>query len=185
MKLSDRLKNVNKKWYLLLILVVLLIVGIGGGIAVRKSIRHHYARARSAEMSMQIFREVCTDLVYLEKFQTLRVTPEQAREMLPLVDQLSAAGPPSQAPLAKQIYGALTPQQYATLLDKPDMLAGGRPWDHEGKRCFLRGGWFFHGDREFEKHKGFSREGYLYEGPKQQALGDVVIKMLKARSTEK
>ena len=185
MKLSERLKHVNKKWYLLLILVVLLILGIGGGIVVRKSIRHHYARARSAGMYMQMFREVCTDLVYLEKFQMLRVTPEQAQKMLPLVDQLSAAGPPSQAPLAKQIYGALTPQQYGALLDRPDILPGGSPWDHKGKRCFLQRAWFFHGDREFEKHKGFSREGYLYESPKQQALGDVMIKMLKVRSTEK
>jgi len=101
------------------------------------------------------------------------------------VDQLSAAGPPSQAPLAKQIYGALTPQQYAALLDKPDLLAGERTWDHEGKRWFLRGGCFFHGERAFEEHKGFSREGYRYESPKQQALGDVVVKMLKARSTVK
>jgi len=185
MRLSDRLKHMNKKWYLLLFLVVLLILGIGGGLVVRKSIRHHYARAKSAEMSMQIFREVCTDLVYLEKFQTLRVTPEQAREMLPLMDQLSAAGPPSQAPLAKQIYGALTPQQYAALLDKPDMLAGGRPWDQEGKRWLLHRGPFSHGEREFEEHKGFAREGYRYESPKQQALGDVVIKMLKARSNGK
>lgn len=176
MKLWDKFKNINKKWYLLLIAV--LILGIAGGIIAKKSIKYRYARLRSREAPLQAFQQVCMDLIYLEKFQTLKVTPEQAKEILPLVDQLSAAASSSQPTLAKQIYGTLTPQQYEILLERQDILAGGR----ERERYHKRG---FHGGRESGGQRRFLRDRNHYWDAKQQALGDVVIRMLRVRSAEK
>ncbi len=187
MKLWDKFKNINKKWYLLLIAV--LILGIAGGIIVKKSIKYRYARLRSREAPLQAFQQVCMDLIYLEKFQTLKVTPEQAKEILPLVDQLSAAGSSSKPTLAKQIYGTLTPQQYEILLERQDILAGGRERERYHKRGFHGerdfDDWFFHGGRESGEQRRFLRDRNHYWDAKQQALGDVVIRMLRIRSAEK
>lgn len=57
--------------------------------------------------------------MYLENFQSMKITQEEAKAILPLVDRLASSTDQNlQRDLAKEIYGQLTPQQYATLLDQ-------------------------------------------------------------------
>ena len=177
-----RLKNVKKRWYLLLIVVLL----IGGGAAVRINHAHQTRALASAKMGSQIYRQVDLDLIHLENFVTAKVTPVQAKEMLPLVERLSAATDlNTQSDLAKQIYGMLTPAQYAILMDSknasslnqvgPENQRGRDERDSKGGReghDFQAGGSF----------NGFYGSGS--QDPKEQALGSVVIKMLNDRSAE-
>ena len=179
-----RLKNVKKRWYLLLIVVLL----IGGGAAVRINHAHQTRALASAKMGSQIYRQVDLDLIHLENFVTAKVTPVQAKEMLPLVERLSAATDlNTQSDLAKQIYGMLTPAQYAILMDSKDASSLNQvgPENQRGRdERGSKGGRDGKG-HDFQEGGGFN--GFYGGGsqdPKEQALGSVVIKMLNDRSAE-
>ena len=175
MGLIKGLKSVKKRWYLLLIVVLI----IGGSAAVRINHAYQNRALASAKMGSQIYRQVDLDLIRLENFVTAKVTPLQAKEMLPLVERLSATTDlNTQSDLAKQIYGMLTPAQYAILMDSKNASALNRVGrenqrGHEGKGHDFREGGSFNGLR-----------GNNSQDPKEQALGSVVIKMLNDRSVE-
>lgn len=175
MGLIKGLKSVKKRWYLLLIVVLI----IGGSAAVRINHAYENRALASAKMGSQIYRQVDLDLIHLENFTTAKVTPVQAKEMLPLVERLSATTDlNTQSDLAKQIYGMLTPEQYAILMDSKnasslDQVGHENQRDHEGK------------GNDFKEEGGFnSSYGKISQNPKEQALGSVVIRMLNDRSAE-
>ena len=181
MSILRKLKGVKKRWYLLLIVVLI----IGGSAAVRFDHAYQNKTLASGEMGSQIYRQVDLDLIHLENFVTAKITPVQAKAMLPLVERLSSTTDPNtQLDLAKQVYGMLTPVQYAILMDGKNVSSIDQP--NKGKQ----------NDRdnrdmnEGQDSKGQdSREGggFYWKGhqdPKEQALGSVVIKMLNDRSIE-
>ncbi|OLN33267.1 hypothetical protein [Desulfosporosinus metallidurans] len=179
-----RLKNVKKRWYLLLIVVLI----IGGSAAVRINHAHQNRALASAKMGSQIYRQVDLDLIHLENFVTAKVTPVQAKEMLPLVERLSAATDlNTQSDLAKQIYGMLTPAQYAILMDDKNVSSlnqvgkeNQRGRDERGLKDGREGK-----ENNYQEGYGFnSFYGQGIQDPKEQALGNVVIKMLNDRSAE-
>lgn len=173
MRILENLKKVKKRWYIL-ILFVLVVGGAGGAWEV-------YERSsQPVRVSEQIF----TDLVYLESVPGFKLTPEQAKGILPLVNQLaSAQDSKSQNDLERQIYASLNPSQYSQLIRKENegnTLDSNRGDKGENDR----------GDLEDHKrdYKRSDREDFGREGltdPKKEALKDIVIKMLQDRSGEK
>ena len=113
MSILKKLKTVKKRWYLLLIIVVVI-----GGSAVVHFNHARYETLVSTKMGPQVIRQVNLDLVLLEKVDTTKVTPAQAKEILPLMEKLSLATDLTvQSDLAKQVYGMLTPAQYSVLME--------------------------------------------------------------------
>ncbi|MHB1653309.1 MAG: hypothetical protein ACYCVD_12640 [Desulfitobacteriaceae bacterium] len=181
MTLLQKFKGIKKRWYLLLIVILL----VGGGAAAKFHFRQYERTQEAQQAGTQTYRQVYTDLLYLENFPTLKVTPGQAKELLPLVDRVSSTSDPTlQFDVEKQIYGMLTPVQYETLLDKQ----AGDSKDLAGKRD-LRGGPSAKNKRDYERqHDSRGREAFAkgnYRDPMEQALGTVVTKMLTERSAEK
>ena len=82
---------------------------------------NHAQQARtlaSAKMGSQVNRQVDLDLVLLEKTDSTKITPVQAKQILPLMDKLSTVtNLTTQSDLAKQVYGILNPVQYSVLMD--------------------------------------------------------------------
>lgn len=177
MSLKQKLKGIKKRWYFLVALILLAV--IGGG--VKYNFENH-SRAQFASFNaQQTYRQVCADLVYLENFQSMKLTQEEAKGILPLIDRLASSTDQNlQIELAKEIYGQLTPQQYAFLLEqqKGNQVDGflgkekGRIQDREKGReqeDNIRDEKEFRGDRGFDKKGSSIRE---------EALGNVVEKML-------
>ena len=182
MSLLKKMKTVKKRWYLLLIIVVV----IGGSAAARFN-HARYETLASTKLGPQVIRQVNLDLVFLETVDTTKVTPAQAKEILPLMEKLSLATDLTvQSDLAKQVYGMLTPMQYSILTDSQNQtIKSSNPADqgnHRGQNNESR--------KETREAKGhdFDERGSSYGkgslDPKEQALSSVVIKMLNDRSTE-
>lgn len=182
MSLLNKLKTVKKRWYLLLIIVVI----IGGSAAARFN-HARYETLASTKMGPQVIRQVNLDLVLLEKVDTTRVTPAQAKEILPLMEKLSLATDLTvQSDLAKQVYGMLTPMQYSVLMDSQNQTIKSPNQEdqrnHSGQDNESR-----KETREAKGHnfdEGGSSDGKGSLAPKEQALSSVVMKMLNDRSAE-
>ncbi|TGE34983.1 hypothetical protein E4K67_27770 [Desulfosporosinus fructosivorans] len=163
-----KLKNLNKMWYLLLVLILLL--GAGGGLAAKYYLRQ-------ANIGVQTARSVEQDLLYLDSTSTFKMSPDQAKTILPLIEKMSTSdtnSSPSINDLAKQVYEILTPVQYQTLTDHGKLGTGKA--ESDGKKGNRRG-----------DSRGFEKVGFNIIGigdPKADALYDIVIKMLKERSVE-
>jgi len=184
MSIFSKMKTVKKRWYLLLIIVVI----IGGSAAVRFNHEQQSRTLASAKMGSQIYRQMDLDLIQLENFVTAKVTPTQAKEMLPLVERLSVVTDlNTQTDLAKQIYGMLTPAQYAILMDSQNASTTNQvtPSD-QGNRSGRdnKGGKEVRGSTGQDSREGGSFYGKGSQNPKEQALSSVVIKMLNERSAE-
>ncbi|TGE32926.1 hypothetical protein [Desulfosporosinus sp. Sb-LF] len=175
-------KKIKKRWYLLLIVVLI----IGGSAAGHIYHAQQNKALASAKMGSQVYRQVDLDLIHLENFVTAKVTPAQAKQMLPLVERLSAATDlNTQSDLAKQVYGILTPAQYAILMDRQNNSSMNQSNQRNGKGDQNERGMKEGRDgkkRDFPEGGGFFGKGY--QDPKEQALGSVVIKMLNDRSAE-
>jgi|GEM_PF-1530112 len=185
MSIFGKIKTVKKRWYLLLIIVVI----IGGSAAIRFNHEQQSRTLASAKMGSQIYRQVDLDLIQLENFVTAKVTPTQAKEMLPLVERLSVATDiNTQSDLAKQIYGMLSPAQYAILMDSQaknvSSINQGNPSDQGNRSRGNKDGKEVRGAKGQNSHEGDSFNGKGSPDPKEQALSSVVIKMLNERSAE-
>lgn len=166
----EKLKNLNKKWYLLLVLILFL--GTCAGAA------KFYFRQQANVV--QTARSVEQDLLYLDNTSTLKLSPDQAKAMLPLIEKMSTSNTtssPSISDLAKQVYEILSPVQYQALTAYGKLGTGKVESEREyGKKGNRRGD-----SRELEKAI-FNSKGI--GDPKADALNDIVIKMLKERSVE-
>ena len=171
------LLKMKKRWYLLII--VLLV--IGGSAAVRINHAQQNRALASAKIATQVYRQVDLDLIRLENVATTKVTPVQAKEMLPLVQKLSTTTDPNtQTDLAKQVYGMLTPAQYAVLTDS----STNQPNKGTQNGRDTRGMKQERGAKGHDIREGGGFYGKSYQDPKEQALGSLVIKMLNDRSAE-
>jgi len=182
MSILKKLKSVKKRWYLLLIIVVII-----GGSAVVRYNHVRYETLSSAKMGSQINRQVNLDLVLLDKVDTTKVTPTQAKEILPVMEKLSLATDQTvQSDLAKQVYGMLTPLQYSILMDSQNQTIRSTNQKDQGNHSRQ--------DNEARKETSGTKDHDFEEGgssygkgsldPKEQALSSVVIKMLNDRSAE-
>ncbi len=178
--LTTALQWIKKRWYVLLVL--LIVAGAGAGIANKYYFRPYYMAIKTSMIGQQACRQVSLDLIYLEKAPNAKITPDQAKEILPLVEEMSGSTDPAlQVDLAKQIYGMLTPVQYATLVDSNRGISGslsnGR--DLQGKQVKGRQ------EKTEGDFRDFKVSNRKDNNPLQQALGSVVTKMLTERSQEK
>ena len=115
MSLWTRVKGIKKRWYVLLI-VILLIVGATGA----RFYEREYFRNQVVSSGVNLVnRQVDLDLIYLENYPTQKITQDQAKQILPLVDRLKVTTDSKvQQDLAQQIYGQLTPAQYSLIMDQ-------------------------------------------------------------------
>jgi len=179
MSFLKKLKTVKKRWYLLLIIVVVI-----GGSAVVRFNHARYETLSSAKMGSQVNRQVDLDLVLLEKADTTKVTPAQAKEILPVMEKLSLATDQTvQSDLAKQVYGMLSPAQYSILMDSQNQnIKSTSQGNHSRQENETRKESSGTKDHDFDKGGSFYGKDSL--APKEQALSSVVIKMLNDRSAE-
>lgn len=183
MSILKKMKTVKKRWYLLLIIVVI----IGGSAGVRFKHEQRSRTLASANMGSQVNRQVDLDLILLEKSDSAKVTPVQAKGILPLMEKLSTGTDPTiQSDLAKQVYGMLTPAQYSILMDSQNQNVSSTNQANQDNNSSQDN----QGRKEVRGAKGHDfREGGSFYGkgsqdPKEQALSSVVIKMLNDRSAE-
>jgi len=138
-------------------------------------------------MVSQVNRQVDLDLVFLEKVSSTKVTPDQAKEILPLMEKLSATTDLTvQSDLAKQVYGMLTPAQYLILMDRQTLTISTNNQVNQGnpKSRDNKSGKEIRGGKGHDFPEGGSFSGKGSQDPKEQALSSVVIKMLNDRSVE-
>ncbi|MCL4440520.1 hypothetical protein [Desulforamulus aeronauticus] len=174
MQLFEKLKKINKKWYLTL--AAILVIGATGSAGAEYYFDQQAAAAKTERVSLQASREAVEDLLYLEKQETLKLSPDQAKTLLPLVEKISTTSDAtSRTDLAKQIYQTLTPDQYQAVSEQNKQ-------DHRDVRVKKDGKDRHDDEREHE----FKGEADLKgtQSPKADALNQVVIQMLKTRGSE-
>jgi hypothetical protein len=178
---KEKFKGIKKRWYFLMVLILLIALA---GVA-KYGVEKHFKTQIATERVQQTYQLVGNDLLYLENFQSMKITQEEAKALLPLVERLASSTDQNlQRDLAKEIYGQLTPQQYATLLDQGkgsgenqfngknvngEIRKGGERPKETMEKDFL-------GDRKSNKNGNTIRE---------EALSNVVEKMLTDRSQVK
>lgn len=181
MSVKEKLKGIKKRWYWLTVLILIIaIVGVA-----KFSVETHFKTQIATKSVQQTYQVVGNDLLYLENFQSMKINQEEAKALLPLFERLASSTDQNlQRDLAKEIYGQLTPQQYATLLDQgkgsgENEFRGGNldgEMRNRGERGKENGEKDFRGDRKSNKNGNTIRE---------EALSNVVEKLLTDRSLGK
>ncbi|MDP4094331.1 MAG: hypothetical protein Q8920_13325 [Bacillota bacterium] len=164
MSIFTKLKNVKKKW--IIITAIILVVLIAGGITA--SVLHENFEHRDGGHKNSNEYQVYSNLLYLENTDALKLTSEQAKALLPLVQKLPNTNSTTQPGVLKSIYEQLTPQQYYTLFTGTNNYVG-----EKGHGKMGRGG--FGGMRGFAPER--NKTSVMSD-----TLKDVVIKMLKDKS---
>lgn len=173
--------KIKKRWYLLIIVVLI----VGGSAAVRINHTWQTRALASANLGTQVYRQVDLDLIHLENVVAAKVTPVQAKEILPIVEKLSTTTDVNtQSDLAKQIYSMLTPAQYTILMDRQNVSSMNLPNKGTMSGRDDRGIKEGRDGKGHDFQVGSSFNGKGYQDLKAQALGSVVIKMLTDRSAE-
>jgi len=165
MGLLNKLKTVKKKWvYLSIGLIAIMIFGCAA-----TAIVHHRFDRGEGEHNSQAY-QAYYDLLRIENTDNLKLTSEQAKAILPLVDQLNkTTEEKGQGDIIKNIYSNLTSQQYYSLLTDNKASENGKG---------AKGGRGEKGRRDsFEGKRG---EANVSGG----ALEAVVLKMLKDISAQ-
>jgi hypothetical protein len=166
MGIFQKLKTVKGKWlYLgLVVLVLLVTVGIAG-----KIVHHHFEERYGGYNNLSGY-QTFYDLLYLENTANTKISTEQAKTLMPLVEKLSNVDKTAQIQLMKNIYEQLTPEQYYTLLTANRQRVSG---EDAGKWGRLK--------RELE-HKW--RHGRDKKNIRNEILKDIVVKMMKDISSK-
>ena len=178
MSIFEKLKNLNKKWYLLLVTV--LVIGAGSGAAAKYYYRQQFEIARQANIGLQTVRVVDMDLLYLENTSTTKLSPGQAKAILPLIEKLptaNASSSPTATDLTKQIYENLSPVQYQALTEHGKLSTGN---DYVERRDDKKG----HGVEDNHDFRNVKANDKGIGDSKAEALNNIVGKMLKERSAE-
>ncbi|NTW04896.1 MAG: hypothetical protein HGA27_02085 [Peptococcaceae bacterium] len=165
MNFLEKLKAINKKWLYLLIgaIVAGLLIMITGAIL------HWKFEKEFVQLNPVKTSSVYRDLILLENTGNLRISSEQAKAILPLVEKMSNAEDEVKTDLSNQVYSQLNPQQIQLLLNKGDNFRQDR------KEVSPRGEDEF-SKREFEKPRLRENNDILV-----QSLPEVTIKMLKEK----
>jgi hypothetical protein len=165
MGIFQNLKTGKRKWfYVVMIIGVLLVGGIVGKI-VHQRFEDRYGNHK--DMSAY---QIYYDLLYLENNDNTKIATEQAKSLLPQIEKLSTAGRVTQTNLLKNIYEQLTPQQYYALLttrNKPDKNEGDGVWGR------------------FKRELGNKlKHGRNKMNIRDEILRDIIVKMLKDISSK-
>lgn len=185
MSFIQKLKNINRKWiYITAAILVVLIVGC---FAIRGF--HRGFEMRQQKYQIENYTPLYQDILSLENSASLKITPDQAKSLLPIVEKLNTTDKTVKAALSKQAYALLTPQQYQALSNGGRNLGPMEPGNGFQKSP--------NSSKEREKGMGGDRgkgrmdnqrfgHGFSngYNNAREQALPDVVMKLLKTRSQE-
>lgn len=170
MKVLEKLKTIKRKWIYIGLALLIVVVGLGGTAAVLHERFDEHNRGEKDINGYQTYY----DLLYLENTDNMKLSSEQAKAILPLAEKLASADKTTQPDLEKSIYAQLTPQQYYSLLngnDNTGMERGNTKYKNGRK------------GEEFKGERGRGEDGKHPNG-KNDSLKDVVIKMLKDKSTK-
>jgi hypothetical protein len=170
MKVLEKLKTIKRKWIYIGLALLIVVVGLGGTAAV---LHERFDGQDWGEKDINGY-QTYYDLLSLENTDNMKLSPEQAKAILPLAEKLVSADKTTQPDLEKSIYTQLTPQQYYSLLNGNDNTGTerGNIKYKNGKR-----------EEEFRgERKGGEGLGKIDVTVK--SLQDVVIKMLKGKSTK-
>lgn len=169
MSVLAKLKTIKRKWIILAAVLFVVILAIGASAV----ILHERFDGKDGDQEGMNSYHTYYDLLYLENTNDLKLTADQAKALVPLVEKLSsAADKTAVSDLEKNIYLQLTPQQYYALLN-------GANTDIDRK-----------GEELYGRHKGgvedrFKRgEGEDKERGMSVTIKDVVVKMLKDISSK-
>ena len=168
MAILQKLKTMKKKWLCLIAVVVVLLLAAGIAAAALHERFDRHEGERSAATYQTYY-----DLLYLENVDTLKLTPDQAKTLEPLVEKLNAASDKTtKNDLEKNIYMQLTPQQYYAVLNNGNQNVMMSKRDEHGRFGEGFSGRF---QRGFDEEKGSSPA---------DSIKDVVLNMLKAESAK-
>ena len=163
MKVLEKLKTVKRKWIYLT--AALIVVVLAGGIIA--AVLHESFDDRKDEHKGINLYQAYSDLLYLENTNDLKLTPDQAKALVPLVEKLSTTTDKTAvSELEKNIYTQLTPQQYYALLKGSDNEPKGKSEKRYGRHKDESEGSFERGGREDD------------ERGRSDTIKDVVLKML-------
>jgi len=171
MKVLEKLKTIKRKWIYIGLALLIVVVGLGGTAAV---LHERFDEHNKGEKEVNGY-QAYYDLLYLENTDNMKLSPEQAKAILPLAEKLATADKNTQTETVKSIYAQLTPQQYYSLLNENDNTGTER-----GNTKYKNGK---KGEEEFRGERGGS-EDWKYANGRNGSLKDVVIKMLKDKSTK-
>jgi hypothetical protein len=104
----------DKKWVYGLAIGLVVLIALGAGCYYKA---HSAWAARQAQLYTGVNNPVYADLFLLNS-SNLRLNPEQARAILPLVEQMKNADSAANRELARQVYAQLNSQQYQALLTR-------------------------------------------------------------------
>lgn len=179
MSFFEKLKGINRKWFYLLIVIVIMV--IGGGIA--GEVVHERHEKNGEKYNPAVANSVYLDLLYLENNDSLKVTPDQAKAILPLIEKLAADTTTAQIDLVQKIYSSLSPQQYQALLNGGSNYLVPKNGGKQEKRDDVRNEWKGRqGGENRDENMKMGKKGF--NSPREEALGSVIIKMLTTRAGE-
>lgn len=188
----------NKKWFygIAAALVVVVVIALIAGACF-----HHRYDDRFGDRNAALATPVLSDLMYLGTSPDLKLTAEQAKTILPLVEKLNklaaiketdetkaAANKTAIQDLNKKIYAVLTVQQFQALNAKNAFMnnrnmqpqfANKEKMDRRGHE----GGREFRGKGELRGCDGM--RGFGPDSGRNQAMPDIVVTMLKDISAGK
>lgn len=168
MTILEKLKTINKKWrYLLMGAIVFGLLIVFSGALLHWKFDKDYVQFNPVKTSA-----VYRDLILLENTVNLKISPEQAKAILPLVEKMTNADDNVKTDLSNQVYSQLNPQQIQLLLNRGDSIR------QERKSGSPRGEDEF-SKREFENIKSRENNDILV-----QSLPEVTIRMLKEKIAE-
>lgn len=184
MGILQKLKNINKKWFY--VLFILIILGIGG--AALKFIHERNDEDKAENNYLEKANPMYLDLLYLESSDNLKISPEQAKVILPLVEKVDKSNSQTEFNLLKSIYSELNPQQYQAILTRNDNYNNkndnqDRHWERKEER---------RGDEDNRKEYDNREEKRFGEGDNREnfndlrelSLSNVILKTLKERALE-
>jgi hypothetical protein len=169
MSIWGKLKTVKRKWMYLV--VAIIVVGLAGGITAKAL--HERCEGKNGENKEITSYQTYYDLLYLENTTDLKISPEQAKALVPVVEKLSTATDKTTVTdLEKSIYKLLTPEQYYALLNGSNTNINEKGRGKSGQRKGGFEGGFMRGEG-FDKGKGL-----------EDTIKDVVLNMLKDKSSK-
>lgn len=159
----------QKKWIYGCIIGAVLLVGAAGACFYSYSARMHQQRVNATQKTgLQTAAPVYMDLLYLNSTADLKITPAQAKTILPLVEKLKAADVKTVPDLSKQIYTQLDAPQYLALQSRSR-----EPGMGYMKESHIRG------RRTVDKDRLEAKRNYSGQMLRQAALPDILIRDLK------
>lgn len=156
----------NKKWVYGLVIALVAIIALGAGVCFKA---RSVMVAKQAQMYTGVNNPVYSELFLLNS-SNLKLNAEQAKAVLPLLEQMKNADSTTSQELARQIYARLNSQQYQALLARGDFR------QYRGNSRMDQRRMMMNRDSHYGKNKGQSQL--------LAALPDLVVKQLQEIAAE-